>query len=234
MSTLSHRAKNVAKNVSPLAILKRGSQRKVFNAFAEKYGFVYFGYVDQRDDEHHLLRGVTSSSSHDDRHYTVGTFETYDIAVAVRKDSIDYGDKRIKSHVWTIMTFDLHTTEEIPHIFMANHQIRDVLLAKFTRLSPFVTQTSSSESGYKSEYTLYGQAEKYAETQFYASEPLLAWITEHFDGLSVEIIENTLYMIATEANPNLGRLEQILKNGLWLASYIDTAARSFQQMSQQR
>jgi hypothetical protein len=50
----------------------------VLRRFSKKLGFVYFGNVDQHDDEHEVIRGLTVSTTHKDAHYAVGSFDDYD------------------------------------------------------------------------------------------------------------------------------------------------------------
>lgn len=57
---------------------------KVLQKFGESLGLIYFGTVDQHDDDHDDIRGLTVSTSHRDRHFMTGTFEDYDISMVDR------------------------------------------------------------------------------------------------------------------------------------------------------
>ena len=64
-----HKAKTVLNKMHPKNALKNQSTARIIQKLADDIGMVYFGYVDQRDDEHKLLRGITVSNNHDDYHF---------------------------------------------------------------------------------------------------------------------------------------------------------------------
>ena len=68
-----------------------------------KLALVYFGHVSQRDDEHHMVRGVTVSNKHKDDHYCIGTYDSYDTIFVEWSDTLHNGN----SHVWHIIEVDL-------------------------------------------------------------------------------------------------------------------------------
>lgn len=78
--TLRKRLVKAAKRSKPVRVIRSRFHSKLFRDFADKLGFVYFGFVDQRDDEHQLIRGLTLSTTHRDDNYCVGTYHSYDIA----------------------------------------------------------------------------------------------------------------------------------------------------------
>lgn len=45
------------------------SRGAVLKKFAHKIGLVYFGVVDQHQDDHEVIRGLTVSTTHRDDHY---------------------------------------------------------------------------------------------------------------------------------------------------------------------
>ena len=83
------------------------STKRIVNQFADEFGLVYFGYVSQRSDEHHIVRGMTVSTNHHDDHYCIGTFDTYDVVFVERSDTLRNG----KKHQWHIMEFDLKSLQ---------------------------------------------------------------------------------------------------------------------------
>src|ERR1044072_5775592 len=108
MKKVHDHAKYYAKAFVPAKVLQSRLHKRVFMQFAEKIGLVYFGYVNQRSDEHRLVRGLTVSAGHRDSNYCVGSFQGYDIALVERIDTIRFPGKSSKTHNWIIMTFDLH------------------------------------------------------------------------------------------------------------------------------
>ena len=56
-------------------------QRHIIKKFTNKIGLVYFGAVNQHQDDNRLVRGFTVSQSHQDDHYSVGTVEGYNVTL---------------------------------------------------------------------------------------------------------------------------------------------------------
>ncbi|HMH69872.1 MAG TPA: hypothetical protein VK502_00580, partial [Candidatus Saccharimonadales bacterium] len=63
---IAKKSKQLAKAFMPAGIIQSQLHKRVFMQFADKIGFVYFGYVNQRSDDHRLVRGLTVSSNHRD------------------------------------------------------------------------------------------------------------------------------------------------------------------------
>lgn len=228
---LLHKTKNVLHRATPGHLTRGLSTRQVITRFANDLGFVYFGYVDQADDEHRLLRGMTVSRTHSDQHYSVGTFKGYDMALVVRRDTLEYPDKRLKDHHWTIMTFDLHTYVDVPHFYVGHSKIREELLARYSSMIPLQFGHFSQHSqAFLSEYTVYSSAEHAVDVEQILTPDLTAGIAAHFKDLSVELSENTLYLYATEKHPSRTLLERMTNNGVWLAQAIDASRQQFNQM----
>ena len=53
------RVKRAARHLMPQYVVKSALTRRMVQQFAHKYGLVYFGYVDNKSDEHELERGHT-------------------------------------------------------------------------------------------------------------------------------------------------------------------------------
>jgi len=221
-SRLAHKARHVLHRTNPRHIVGRYSTARVVRRFADNIGMVYFGYVDQQDDDHRLLRGITVSTTHDDHYYSVGSFKGYDIALTVRRDTLAYPDKRLKDHHWTIMTFDLHTTHEVPHIYIGHHAIRDELLARYSELSVIAFGPHAPHSQqFLSQYTVYARMIHSVEVEQLLSPELTSVVAERFGEISLEIHDNTLYLYKPEKHPSRALLERMMNNGLWLASALD-------------
>ncbi len=227
MNRITHKARQTVHRVSPSHIVRRYSTRRVIAKFATDLGFVYFGYLDQYDDEHRLLRGITASKTHDDYHYTVGTYKSYDIALTVRRDALTYPDKRIKDHFWTIMTIDLHSESELPHIYMSHHKIRDELLARYTTLRPVVLGTFATyPKKFIDNYELYAPLDRTIEVQQIVTPELAQLLMHYFAGMNLELVDDTLYLYVTEKHPTRALLERMLSTGVWLAQLLDQKPRS--------
>lgn len=220
-----HTAKTRLAHLSPGHTLRKLATKRIIEKLADDLGMVYFGYVDQRDDEHRLVRGFTVSSSHGDHHYTVGTYKTYDISLVIRRDAMEYPDRRIKDHYWTIMTFDLKTTFELPHFHILHHRRKEHFIAKFTALSEMPRQSFvGHEPRFFDFYTIYGKLEQLQEHCQLITPMMTRSILETFEGMSIEVFENTVYLYLTSKHPTRPELERMLRSGVWFAQSIDQSA----------
>lgn len=229
-SLLQHKTKQLIHQSSPGHFLRRANTAKTMRSLADQLGFVYFGYVDQTDDDHRLVRGLTASNTHHDHHYTVGTFKSYDIALLIRRDALTYRDKRIKDHYWTIVTADLHTSLEIPHVYIGHHSTRDLMIAKYSRLSaiPLVAD-SQAMVAFNNDYALYGSLEYEHLIRSIIPPALLGLYSQHAQKFSVEVIDNTVHVYAIEKHPSKPMLEKMLNFAIWMAQSLDTTARDYHQ-----
>jgi len=220
--SLKHLTKKVLIRNS-LTSFKR--KRAVMN-FAKKFGFVYFGHVDQHDDEHHVIRGLTVSSSHQDEGYSVGSFDGYDVSVVDRYDVIQTPNKTIKTHRWAIIEIDLHEGKDVPHIFLGSHEHTDSSYSKlFTSVHtmqsiPLGTLENHSEE-FMRRYSLFSAPTQFIDVERLFTAEVTRTIAAHFWPLAVEIIDGSLYVYSDTLNLTASVLEAMLKNGLWLAQQID-------------
>jgi hypothetical protein len=198
----------------------------VFLQFAEKAGMVYFGYVDQRNDDHRLVRGLTVSARHRDDHYCIGTFEDYDVTLVERVDTIHFPGKPAKNHDWIIMTFDLHTNVDVPHIFLGLHTHSDTfyahLFTKFSQLSRAPLGTFGVyDKNFTNKYALYTEPAQSITAERLFDQEITKTIADHFGSLTVEVVDGCLYVYAEHQRPTQALLEKMLKYGSWLAQSID-------------
>lgn len=224
--TLRHTSKHYLKAFVPAKVLQSRMHKHVFMQFAEKVGLVYFGYVDQRSDEHRLIRGFTMSAHHRDNHYCIGSFQGYDIMLVERMDTIHFPGKPRKDHEWIVMTFDLHTPTDLPHIFMGLHTHSETfyahLFTKFSQLTKVPLGTFGTyDQAFTSRYALYTEPAQSVATERLFNHTITKAIAEHFGSLTVEIADGCLYLYAEHQRPTITLLEKMLKNGLWLAQAID-------------
>jgi len=208
----------------PAKVIQSRLHKHVFMTFAEKVGLVYFGYVNQRSDDHRLVRGLTVSANHRDNHYCIGTFKTYDITVVERTDTVSFPGKPNKNHDWIIMAIDLHTQRDLPHVFLGLHSYSEAFYAQlFTKFTHFIKLPSGQyDPAFIHRYDIYSQPDKMLETQQLFTQHTTQLIAEYFGGLMIELAENCLYVYA-EHRPTEALLERMLQYGVWLAQSIDQA-----------
>ncbi|NCU39270.1 hypothetical protein EOL96_09710 [Candidatus Saccharibacteria bacterium] len=219
-----HAAKRTVQHMSPRTLIRRYSTAQTIRSLANTLGLVYFGYVDQQNDDHQLIRGITVSNTHNDHYYTVGTFKGYDLAIVVRQDTLQYADKRLKDHHWTIVTVDLHNAKyQLPHCYIGHHSVRDEFIAKHSQLSPIAIHPYSKDytKQFLDNFTVYTRMTHAQLVAALLSPQITSVIGEKFTEMSIEIVENTIYLYKTEKHPSKVLLEKMINNGLWLAEAID-------------
>jgi hypothetical protein len=226
MNPAFHTIIRVAKGVAIRNGMLSRHRRQTIIKFAAKFGFVYFGHVDQHDDEHHIIRGLTVSSSHQDEHYSVGSFDGYDVSLVDRYDMIRRPNEALRTHRWLLFEFDLHNGKDLPHIFLGGHTHKGTSYEKLFTSLPSMQKVPLGTFGLHSEeftkrYSLYASATQFIEVERLFSPEITRTIAAHFWPLSVELLDGSLYIYSDNKNVSVNLLETILKNGLWLATKID-------------
>lgn len=221
--------KKFASRVLPKSLLVHRANKHAIMSFAESVGLVYFGHVSQRDDDDQLIRGLTLSTSHRDRHYCVGSLYNYDVALVERSDTIRYPGKPSRDHQWLIMQFDLHNAKDLPHIFLGLHTHSDIfyanLFAKFTTLQRAPLGTFGMyDRSFTDRYAIYTTpAESLTVERLFDTE-MTKVLAQHFGTLTVEVSDGCLYLYSEHTRITKGLLETMLQNGIWLAKHIDERA----------
>jgi hypothetical protein len=225
-TTLTAKSKQLMKAFVPAKVLQSHLHKRVFMQFAEKIGLVYFGYVDQRDDDHRLVRGLTVSASHRDNHYCIGSFRGYDMTLVERVDTLRFPGKPAKSHDWIIMTFDLHAPVDVPHVFIGLHTHSDTfyahLFTKFSQLAKAPLGTFEAyDPAFVGRYSVYTEPSQYLEAERLFDHAVTKAIAERFGSMTVEVVDGCLYIYAEHQRPTVAFLERMVTCGVWLAQSID-------------
>lgn len=217
--------------VSPKQLIRGRNVVRMLHSFADEYGLVYFGNVSWQNDEHHIVRGLTLSTGHHDYHYCIGTYEGYDVTFAERRDQLkDPKTNKLHPHKWYIMEFDLHTTVELPHVFIGLHSHSDSfyrqLFTKYPNLRAIqLGILSRHEQSFLSERRVYGVAEDVIAIEKLFSHEITQQIHAHFGSLAVEIFDSSLYIYSEKVHLSAALLTAMIKNGVWLARHIDEVAK---------
>lgn len=195
--------------------------------FAERTGLVHFGFVDQNEDEHKLVRGATVSTHHTDSHYSVGTYEVYNIAFVERTDYLRVAGKRTKQlHRWHIIQIDLTTMLDLPHVFIGLETHSDAfyrqLFHKYRTLSEqslgvFGKQTAN----FLTKYNVYAAPTDALEVERILTPEVTSLIASHFGSVAIEIADQALYLYSEHKSITPEILVTMLENGIWLATQID-------------
>lgn len=220
-ASLTHAIKRAITRNS-VANMKRG---RVIMKFAEKLGFVYFGSVDQHHDDHHIIRGLTVSASHEDAHYSVGSFDGYDVSIVDRIDTVKNAAGNSRTHTWLIVEIDLHNND-IPHLFVGAHDHSDTAYAKLFTAFPALTKIplgtfEEYPEEFTKRYSMFGMGSQFLTLEKYLNAETTRTVAAHFWPLSFEIFEGALYVYSDSNTLSSHLLDTMIKNALWLAEQLD-------------
>ncbi len=214
------------------SVMKLHSKKATIQHFADDFGLVYFGYVNQLDDEHRIVRGLTVSVDHHDNHYCIGSYEGYDVAYVERSDELRTPKLNKKSkHTWQVMEFDLYTKKSLPHFFIGLHGHSESFYMQLFTKYPVLRSIRLGNLGehvhdFIMKYRVYASPENTIAVEKLIAPSASELISKHFGTLAVEVHDSSLYIYSEMAVPTLELLEAMIKNGVWLARHIDEAAES--------
>ena len=205
------------------------TRKRIIKKFADKIGLIYFGFVNQHSDDHKIIRGFTVSASHQDNHYSVGSFDGYDVSIVDRCDAIWQPDNSIKTFNWLIMAFDLHTVQDIPHFFLnaLNHDPKPYasLFTTFPALKEIGLGTFEDYGiEFTSRFSIYAKPTDSIQIERLIPANTARILGAHFWPLSIEQHENVLYIYSDIEHVTSHLLDTMLENGLWLARFLDSQA----------
>jgi hypothetical protein len=202
------------------------ARRRVIERFASKNRMIYFGAVDQKKDDHKLIRGATSSSTHFDNHFAVGTVDDYDVSLVDRSDVCLDINKKSSFNEWFIVCLEMKNGAEVPHIFIgANNHEAESYEKLFISESTFSRVKLGTFENYPedfiSRFFVYCPARDIIETQklFPASSSRV--LGAHLWPHSVEIKDGYVYIYAKNDKITQNTLTNMLNIGLWIARHLD-------------
>ncbi len=205
---------------------KSWATRRVIANFADKAGLVYFGSVNQHNDEHNVIRGFTASLTHTDDHYCVGSFEGYDVMLVKRTDFVQNLDGSTSSHDWSILAITLQNARHIPHLFIKplghNEKAYNNFFATFPALKEAgIGVTKEYGQDFLSRFKIYVKPSHSIEVEDVINEKTARTMGAHFWPRSAEINDNMLYIYDNSSKITNHSLSGLMKSGIWLAQQLD-------------
>lgn len=200
--------------------------RRTIRRFVSKLGLLYLGSVDQKHDEHNVLKGFTASTTHHDNVFCVGSSDHYDVALVDRKDFIKrYGADPVCQN-WLIMSFRLHTTQDLPHIFINAQNCNEEAYLHFFNLFPIYQKIDfgtfeNYSINFIKKFSVYSSLSYSIKIQQLLPADAMTIFADHFWPFSVEICDGYLYMYSSGLKIADSILNAMYQNGLWLAGQID-------------
>lgn len=223
-------SKHIVRGITDTITLKKArvarKKKRTIADFCEEVGLVYFGFVSQRDDDHHIVRGMTVSNDHRDHHYCIGTYDSYDVVFVERSDKIITNDH----HIWHIFEFDLKVAKHLPHIFIGSSSqgkgFHALLSAKYPSLHPAHLGVFGRHApAFTDHFSLYSKPEQWLTSEKIFTPDITEALGNHFKGLVMEISDDSLYVYSEASHTTPQLLQTMLKNGIWLAKIIDEKSR---------
>lgn len=224
---LQQHVTHVARAMSPSVLSRKLQTRKLIQNFADEHGMVYFGYVNYRNDEHRLVRGMTTATGQEDTHYCIGTYDGYDVVfVRRRSESSKFVSGRPLSRQWLVMQIDLRTKFDVPHVFVGPHPGKDSQYDEITSalhsFQPIMLGVfGAHDRQFTNRYTVYTKSSRNIDTERLIHPGLTVQIGQHFWPLAFEIWDGCLFIYSSNRRPTAALLDVMLKNGVWLARQID-------------
>ena len=221
------RIKRAMRHATPAHVVRTRLTKRVISKFADTMGLVYFGSIGHNSDEARLIRGHTVSRTHLDKHYCVGTVNTYDIMLVLRNDVVRTRSGNLERCHWLIYSIDLHTRRDLPRFYIG-HQSRDaVFAASYEQLYPITLGSAMTyPPKFTSEYTVYSTASHAMTIERLIPPQVAEVMVTKFRNASIEVQEGVLYLYVESESPTEAELGTLLSNGLWLAEALDTIADS--------
>lgn len=198
--------------------------KKVIKQFTDKYDFVYFGHVDQREDEHQLVRGLTAAAEHTDNNYAVGNFRGHDVIIVERQNTLAYPGKGKQQYRWLIMQIDLKL-DGIPHVFMDAHHHEEIFYANlFLKFAHFENATNifvRHDPLFYRNFKVFAEPDTYDEVWSTFKPELTSMLGHHFRQFDYEFDDDRLYIYASNAVITLHILQEMMRVGMWLADQLN-------------
>ena len=208
----------------PMTLGRELATRKIMKQFARKYDLVYFGYVDQRDDANELIRGITVSASHVDRHFCVGEYQSHDISVVDRRNTINFPEQPAREYHWLILQVDLHRGG-LPHMFIdANHhdqQFYETLFMRFANFTNAAALFTERDPAFSRAFRIFAPADKFDDTDSILPPEVTKEMTKHHRQFDYEIDDDRLLVYANDPVIVQRTLQEMLAAGLWFAARLE-------------
>lgn len=213
-----------------ITIVRSVSTGRVIKSFANDHSIVYFGSVDQHEDEHRLVHGITLSKDHRDRHYCVGSIDGRDVILLQRTDTIHYPSRPSRHYTWIIMQFDLLPgTKSFRHLLVDAHHhdatFYGTLAVKFSKLHKIdAAAFSGHEPNFINKYRVLSERDN-PQLPYVLRPDVTAALSSHFKHLDFEIEDDRVLVYASNIVTTRHSLDHIAKAGLWLSQTLETIAQ---------
>ncbi len=162
-----------------------------FKRYAKKTHIMYMGEVRQHSAEYHLVRGFTSSHSHNDTDHCIGTFLHHDFIILNRETSLG----RV-----VIAEVDLHTLNPFSHFFILPNDISPARFAAILKLYPHHRHAPYAPDdaflpAFKDQYSIFSLPTHFTSSLHFASKEVAKCISAvQSHNYIYEVIDRSLFV----------------------------------------
>lgn len=193
--------------------------------FIKRFDLVYFGKVDHRYDEHAVVRGVTASAKHTDKHFAVGNIKGRDVSILERSNTLFFPGKGEQTYTWVIVQIDLKHTCDIPHIFIDAHHHDEVFYANlFINFANFHNAQGmfiNHDPAFNDRFKLYTPSDRLDDATKVISPEMTSMLAHHFSKFDYELQSDTIYVYCSNQSIGEKDIERMARIGLWLAGKLE-------------
>lgn len=212
------------------SVVRAVATEHVVRSFAADHKLVYFGSVDQHEDEHRLVSGVTLSKDHRDRHYCVGNLDGSDVIVVQRTDTLRYPHHPPRHYTWLIMQFDMRVPEHtFQHLLIDAHHhdetFYNTLAFKFGKLRHIeAAYFAGHEPDFINGYHIMAETASHPQLPYILRPDITATLAQHFKNLDFEVHGDRLIVYSSNTVATRHTLDHMAKAGIWLTECLEAAA----------
>lgn len=208
---------------------ERRGRSNIVRKFAQKIGLVYFGSIDQHDDDIDAIHGFTASLSHRDTQYSVGTYSETNVRLVNRFDMIRVAKSHRRQQLWTIIEIELEPSR-LPHMFLIPTGASDgeygriySLHSQMQPLNSMIWQRNSPAIYGKFQIVASPSRAHYLEHVFTSS--VMIDIVHRFWPHAIEIERNKLLVYIIDKKMTMATLESSLVSAMWLAKILNDSTK---------
>ena len=210
-------------------VIKTLSRARLYHDACERYGLVYFGAVDAQSDEHTMVRGLTVSAQHRDRHYCVGSIEGFEVILLERTDQLYFPYKQPENYRWKILQIDLDGIH-LPHIFIDSHQHQsafyDALFAKYPQMKRNDAHLyADHDARFTHAFSTHCSPQDVPLMLQLLTYNVTATLGHHFAHYDFELYEDKLVIYSSNRPPTKQVIDNLFRAGVWFAREIEKVTR---------
>lgn len=197
---------------------------RTLSSFYDTVGLVNFGVASQHDDEFDVIRGFSSSLTHLDADFAVGSYNGFDIRMVDRTDTVTLPGRKNIQQSWCIMEIHLHV-RNMPHFFFIPTGPEGNSYTRLFQSQPYMQPISdvaqlNRSPQFHGRYQLLARLTKAPDLEHLMTSPVIVGVGDRFWPYGVEIEHGRLYIYITDKKLDKNKLGQTLASALWLADLL--------------